>query len=350
MFGSQALETAIGLVTMFFIISLAASQIVEVWSRWVNKRAKTLEGALSAMLDGQETDQAKHVLASFESTSIYESLVAAASRSPLRRRFKGPSYLSAKAFADAVTEMLAARPDLGKDLASLPSPLQKRLTAIVRETRDDLTGIKAGLESWFDETMSRLEGSYKRWATARLVLVGLVIAIGANASTFETAKRLWQEPATRQAVATAASGLAQSDKPQGKDLSSVAKATHDLTELSLPIGWDATTKTQWRKDWWRPDEWSRYQWGTVAGWVLTALLVMLGAPFWFDLLTRLVSLRSTGTKPPTAQDDPASATSHIAKRGATVATSSEAVDVQAALRSALGLDPTPSAPAAETPT
>jgi hypothetical protein len=35
---------------------------------------------------------------------------------------------------------------------------------------------------------------------------------------------------------------------------------------------------------------------TFFGWVLTALAVMLGAPFWFDLLSKLISLRGTGTK------------------------------------------------------
>jgi hypothetical protein len=34
-----------------------------------------------------------------------------------------------------------------------------------------------------------------------------------------------------------------------------------------------------------------------AGWVLTALAVTLGAPFWFDLLNRLVNLRSSGRRP-----------------------------------------------------
>lgn len=39
-------------------------------------------------------------------------------------------------------------------------------------------------------------------------------------------------------------------------------------------------------------------WGLViAGWVLTALGATIGAPFWFDLLGKLVKLRSSGVKP-----------------------------------------------------
>jgi hypothetical protein len=33
------------------------------------------------------------------------------------------------------------------------------------------------------------------------------------------------------------------------------------------------------------------------GWLVTAAAALFGAPFWFDLLQRLVNLRGTGTKP-----------------------------------------------------
>jgi hypothetical protein len=35
----------------------------------------------------------------------------------------------------------------------------------------------------------------------------------------------------------------------------------------------------------------------LAGWLLTAVAVSLGAPFWFDLLSRLVNIRGAGNKP-----------------------------------------------------
>jgi hypothetical protein len=37
-------------------------------------------------------------------------------------------------------------------------------------------------------------------------------------------------------------------------------------------------------------------WETLIGWLLTAWALCLGAPFWFDLLNKLISLRGTGTK------------------------------------------------------
>jgi hypothetical protein len=35
----------------------------------------------------------------------------------------------------------------------------------------------------------------------------------------------------------------------------------------------------------------------VLGWLVTGLAVSLGAPFWFDLLNRVVDLRGAGRRP-----------------------------------------------------
>ena len=48
-------------------------------------------------------------------------------------------------------------------------------------------------------------------------------------------------------------------------------------------------------------------WGYIAavkivGILLTTIAVSLGAPFWFDMLNKLVNLRSTGVKPKKSED------------------------------------------------
>jgi hypothetical protein len=42
---------------------------------------------------------------------------------------------------------------------------------------------------------------------------------------------------------------------------------------------------------------------TLLGWLITALAITLGAPFWFDLLSKLMSLRGAGKISPPANDD-----------------------------------------------
>jgi hypothetical protein len=42
----------------------------------------------------------------------------------------------------------------------------------------------------------------------------------------------------------------------------------------------------------------------MLGWILTILAVSLGAPFWFDMLNRVVAIRSAGKAPEEAPKKP----------------------------------------------
>lgn len=297
MFGSQALETAIGLGLMFFIVATAASMVVEFISRILKKRASDLDDAIRGMFGVPTSDGGADAMALFKETSVYR---AAASGRP-------PSYLSAKSFADATAELLTTRNDVGetilRDLDTLPENLRNRLRSLVGEARRDLVNVKAGLERWFDDTMARTEGAYKRWSTTFLFVIGLALAAGLHVSTVDVAQDLWTDSITRQAVVDAADQTV-TDQSQDPDLGieSVGEAAAQLDAAKLPVGWDAEAREAFRD--WQSWGW----WGTIVGFLLTALLVMLGAPFWFDLLGKLVSLRTTGAKPDAAAADPDSAT------------------------------------------
>jgi hypothetical protein len=42
----------------------------------------------------------------------------------------------------------------------------------------------------------------------------------------------------------------------------------------------------------------------LLGWLITVLAISLGAPFWFDMLNRIVAIRSAGRAPEEAQRPP----------------------------------------------
>jgi len=296
MFGSLALETAIGLALLFFVVASLASSIVECVSRLLRKRATDLEQTIGQMLSGSATfdGAAQSALELFKGTSIYQSADMASSRG--RRWFRtdvGPAYLSARSFADAIEE-------LSDKLAAMPiEGLDKRLASLKVEGRKLTLEAKAGLENWYDETMGRLSGAYKRWVTAVLFVVGLVLACAGNVSAFHAAQTLWQQPAVRQAALDAAAQAAAKSASADGLVTKNVNTVESLAGLGMPVGWRQGT------------HWSDAAWTVshIAGWLVTALLLMLGAPFWFDILSRLVSLRATGAKPPTAAQDPAAATS-----------------------------------------
>lgn len=360
MFGSQGLETAVGLATLFFILATAASAICEVISRWFSKRSRNLERCIGALLSGLDVKQAKDAgkdvkrqarggwwrtgwsgwtksgwrkkdgqklpaygpqfedaLDAVRGTSVWVAAEAAAGKSLFRRaKSKGPSYLSAKAFADAVIEYIGkTMPSAGEPVsAAWPKNLEVRLSAMVAEGRDDLLEVRGGLEKWFDEAMGRAEGSYKRWATLVLFLIGLLLAGVGNVSAVDAAQNLWTDPVARTAVTGAAERYVAdaSTKPTTDSADSVDEAMKLVAKVGFPVGWDAEAKAVWveRGDPKIFDSWTETsaQLWIVLGWIVTALLVMLGGPFWFDLLTTLVALRGSGAKPDLAAKDDGSAT------------------------------------------
>lgn len=348
---SQALQTAIGLVLMFFVIALASSTLVETVAQVFKLRARDLEAAIGQMLAGgtgpdpasvgdlSDAERQTHDLASkavdepltpdviaavrasrtvgrdtmkaaaemFKGTSVYTAAMSGAERG---YKVGKPSYLAARSFADGVAEMTS----LVKSADQLPPGLLRRLQPLVDEAEsvhsDAQTRalhIRSGIEHWFDETMNRLQGAYKRWTSKLLFAFGLAITVLANASTFHVAQRLWHDPTTASAVASAAASVDDT-----VDLNSIAETTDQLQQLNLPVGWDDQTQSLFTDHLW--------SWATgavVLGWLVTGLLVMLGAPFWFDLLTRLSTLRSAGKRPSEATGDPASATSLLTDGAAT---------------------------------
>jgi len=331
MFGSQALETAIGLASMLFVLATATSAVVELASRVMNKRAHDLERSIGALLVGSRPDPVARpdgaeagpaggagtaagaladvddVIAALRRTAAYDAAQAGAGLTLPRRRAKRPSYLSARSYADAVVELIVDDTGHLRREKDLPPSLRRRLRLGLHTGASDLIGVKAHLERQFDDTMARAEGAYKRWASLFAGIVGLLLALFGNVSTINVAQRMWTASVSREAV-VAAAGTVQ----PGQKLDSVATTTQSLAQLQLPVGWDAAARSVWSGGAWFPLSWTAGQWAMVAGWLLTAVLVMLGGPFWFDVLGRLVSLRSSGSKPLPAGQDPMSATSTLA--------------------------------------
>jgi hypothetical protein len=85
------------------------------------------------------------------------------------------------------------------------------------------------------------------------------------------------------------------------------KALTKVEALNLPIGWGDGNK---------PDFGGSITW--LAGWLLTIVALSLGAPFWFDLLNKLVRLRGSGvpetpdTSGSVGQSPPASGSQRVA--------------------------------------
>jgi uncharacterized integral membrane protein len=169
-----------------------------------------------------------------------------------------------------------------------------------------LETLQRALEDWYDAQMGRISGWYKRWAQAVLLVVGLAVAIVVNVDTVNVVHTLWvDEPVRSAVVAQATSGsLCSQETDPARRRDCAATEIGQLQTAGLPIGQPAGCQ---------PGNWTRWDACLVTnfsprndaaalvlkllGWVITAVAISYGAPFWFEAVSRIGSLRSTGPKP-----------------------------------------------------
>ncbi|HEY2134391.1 MAG TPA: hypothetical protein VGH49_00795, partial [Xanthobacteraceae bacterium] len=218
-----------------------------------------------------------------------------------------PSYLSADSFVTAMIGCLTgtsvaqghATPTFAQLKTAIedlpPSKIKGTLLANLMTAQNDLAKFQEGLATWFDDSMERLSGAYKRHLKVISLVVGCLVAVLMNADTFAVGYALWSKPAVAAQMAGVAAGAVDKGlkSPAGSTPSDVSNAfTTAEAELRplLPIGWPVTLPADGKAQVWF--------WLTkLIGWFVTALALSLGAPFWFDLLGQFMNLRGAGPKP-----------------------------------------------------
>ena len=312
-----ALEVAIGLAVMFLVIALASSSLVEVIGTTFKLRANGLERTVRSML-GTATPGQEDVAAKFVESAVVTALREAdtawtimgrpkRSRSiKIEQTRKLPSQMPARAFADGLVGVLTDIRSTAKSAdelyMKLPSELRDRLKPILDETGLDIVAFKARVEQWFDDAMEGLDHMYKKWSKKILFIVGLSVTVALNASAVHVAEQLWANPIERAAVVAAVDDIVNTppgSDPTGKadSFAEVADQISSLDSAGIPVGWDGVEFSLPWLIW------------SLLGWTATALLVMRGAPFWYDMLGRLFAMRKGLTS--SAGGDPASATSQV---------------------------------------
>ena len=239
-----------------------------------------------------------------------------------------PGYIPPRTFAMVALDVLFKERD--PDWASKTQNELKGLIETVPnpETREalltfweagarDVQSLGKDVEIWFNSTMDRLSGWYKRRAQRQSLIIGLVLAIGLNVDSVVVAETLWREPELRASVTAYVEQ--QSDKfapPEGEEVIPVDDIRGALASLELPVGW--TTYAPRTKDMvpaTRPAETAGQNrvlavfagWSLKGiGWLITALAVSQGAPFWFEVLNKVVNVRASGVVPKPAGDGGAS--------------------------------------------
>ena len=422
MFDSALLDVAIGLVFIYFFLSLLCSVMIESFTALFKKRPRMLKNAIKILLDNDNNllDKLYNQPLFLGKTpkgflgSLYEALLPFPSK-----KVRTPSYISSRSFVLALLESIKEHPNVatqfpGNKFPSLDSVanIKQLVEALPDQTKikkalipllesagdksagDNLEKALANMEKWYDESMQRVTGWYKRYSQALALFLAILLSLGLNADTFEIGKSVYlnkslrdslvkmaeevrqtppplpsanetkekngkkpdkqspppsntkpqkgqqnvskDSPVTKpvgqqgKAVSPPSDPKAETEKGQQKEANQIApgepqKSKQDkeddldkrikaanayykqLRAINLPMGWptDKTGSLDWEKILGNDKEAGILNTWKVLGILFTAFLVSLGSNFWFELLNKLVNMRSAGKKPPTKEEQEA---------------------------------------------
>jgi hypothetical protein len=355
MFGSAIIDIAIGVVFVFLLVSVIASTVNEIILSFLNMRGKELLTGLRTLLDdtdasglvkklynhgqifglfqgafdpkkpgnlpsyipsqnfvmafldiipaaaqlstsGQQKAMAMTAAVNTSGTPPVSSppVPANASLAPASGGMPAqpPSAPAANASGDAA--LFATLWVAAQKLAEEPNTekVGKPLIAMLEAAGNDAAKLKKSLENWYNSAMDRVSGWYKYRTQKILFVIGLVLAVAMNIDAINILKQLSKDSTLRQSIVAAAGSakqpLAPGDtEPLKNQIQDAKTEVMDVSNLGIPIGWSHVPDVL------KTGAWHWHYLNIFLGWLVTALAVSLGAPFWFDMLNKIMVVRST---------------------------------------------------------
>ena len=307
----QALDIITGLIVVYVSLSIVCTAVNELIAGWLNLRAAHLKECIDSFMGSSDEESVEN---DFFAHAIIQSLCRR--KGPEKKRY--PSYISSHTFSIVLMDILRTRakesgagssPEMDTMITALgeKSELKSILRVLWEESGGDLKKFKAGLESWYDNIMGRVAGWYKRKMQIITLCVAIVIVAATNADTIQIIKSMSNDPALRNTLVSQAkvlvsekSGQVSVDSgrvPEGAS-PALQQINARLGSLGLPLGWHRDRDH--KRD--GIENLVLEIINKIAGLFITVFAVSLGAPFWFDILNRLMNLRAAGTREDTEKD------------------------------------------------
>ena len=346
MFGSVVLDVAIGMAFVYLLLSLIASVVQELLAAFMQLRAANLERGLRSLFSGDSLSSEMDLVNCIYDHGLVRGLYSDPKRDSgrlpsifrrmmdwvrvLMRRVIGinadkpltigvdplllPSYIPSRTFALALIDVLNANKKEGAEaMASIKEALAthnnkaaQALLALAIDAKGDVVAFQRNLEQWYNDAMDRVSGWYKRYTQRALIGIGLLLAIALNVSSVRVARTLWLDRDARQAMVNAAGDYAKSNptvansaatadpgKLKAQLQSDVDTFSEVTTSSLLPLGWKQSWHSYQSYFETTPKDAFFSALTVLAGWIVTALAISFGAPFWFDTLNRFMVVRST---------------------------------------------------------
>jgi hypothetical protein len=281
---STILDVALGMVLIYYILSLIVSYITGEIAKWTEMRAKDLEHVLRERLKHPETFEKlmnhplvtnlKPIRVKLFGTGKWDSKVAA---------------IPASTFSTTLFDILAPESDEDNKLEKLKSAIKgmpesdmrTSLSSVVGQTVEDIQTARENVEKWYDDIVQNVSQLYTQHVRRIAIICALLVSIAVDADSIAIVNQLWSQPTLRAAAETKAQDFVnQAPDPQQAN---VASYVASLQELKIPILW-AVPLPQDTQGWLL----------RILGWLITWVAIAQGSSFWYDVLKRVRSTVSGG--------------------------------------------------------
>lgn len=335
------LDLVIGLFFIYFVLSVICTAVVEGIAQLWEWRSSHLNNWITDTFDGplghkllqhglikgltQNGRKADYIPANIFITALLDIIYQEA-------RQTDPNAAGSYDFSRMVLALRAS--------VLVPEDIKRFLLQALEESQNhggSLALLQIQLKNWYEAAMERLIGTYKKRARFFTWLVAFFVTFFANADTIALSKYLKDNPQTVGANLVQAAMQATKDsvlyhqsaaqlkviaaklengvtpaKVDSLQIDSVllqlrkSKIQSDslyrsLLDLGLPLGWENAGSNLICDHTACSCSWFWCTAGRITrkcfGLLLTTLALTLGAPFWFDMINKLVNIRSAGNKP-----------------------------------------------------
>jgi hypothetical protein len=175
----------------------------------------------------------------------------------------------------------------------------------VKTVEDQVEKFKSNIEGWFNDAMDRVGGWYKRWTQKILLTLAFSIVFLTNIDTVMLIQQLMKDNALRASLVAAAQDAAKLPSSAGTAAGNTGPLVGTKEEdprikiviekaqsLQLPLGWSLNPGDPRSIP--RDPGWL---FSKIFGLLISVFAISLGAPFWFDTLSKFINIRGTGTPP-----------------------------------------------------
>lgn len=326
-FDSIVLEVAIGIVFVYLLLSLICTAASEFIARVIALRSNNLAEGIRNLLNdpdakGLAKDFYEHpLIAGFYREGLIDKVMNWFAQSGLARKLKidkwywgAPSYIPSHIFVAVLLDIAVPKRtsesktfqefrDAVAASKNIDEKTKKALLTLIDNPNYRIKDAQKNIEEWFNDAMDRVSGWYKRNVQTIVLVLALGIVFIANADTLMLTNNFAQDSTLRASVvASAGAFTANHSFPPGSNVSfnDTKEAVGQLKVM--PIGWSGepctfnilkkTCNTPQQQD----DYWGWFSKKTL-GLLITVFALSLGAPFWFDVLSKFINLRGTGKLP-----------------------------------------------------